>query len=175
MITKDNNLKVMELFFKFPYRDFHIRELARLTGLSSTGIIKIIKKLKKESLLIAKKAGNLEEIKPDFNGRFLLIKRLYNIYSLYDCGLMDFIKKYYEMPQAIILFGSYCNGTDTEKSDIDLAIISNKKNAPDFKKFETRLARKINIHLINMDKTEEEFKNSLANGITLEGFAEIIK
>ena len=40
MITKDNNLKVIEVFFKNPDKSFHIRELARMTGLSSTGIIK---------------------------------------------------------------------------------------------------------------------------------------
>jgi predicted nucleotidyltransferase len=175
MITKDNNLKVMKLFYKFPYRTFHIRELARLTGLSSTGIIKIVKKLKNKRLLLTNRVKNIEEIKPDFNGRFLLLKRLYNIYSLYDTGLVDFIKKEFEMPQAIILFGSYSDGTDTEKSDIDIAIISSKKNIPDFKKFETKLARKLNIHLIDLDKTEKEFKNSLANGIILEGFIEIIK
>ena len=105
----------------------------------------------------------------------MLIKRLYNIYSLYDTGLIDFIKKYFEMPQAIILFGSYCDGTDMEKSDIDLAIISKKRDIPDFKRFEAKLARKVNIHLIDIGKAEKEFKNSLANGITLEGFVEIVK
>jgi predicted nucleotidyltransferase len=175
MITKDNNLKVMELFFKFPYTSFHIREIARLTGLSSTGVIKIIKKLKKEKLLLSKKANNMEEIKPDFNGRFLIIKRLYNIYSIYDSGLIDYIKSYYEMPQSIILFGSYSNGTDTEKSDIDIGVVSAKKEIPDFKKFETRLSRKINLHLIEIKDTPKEFINSLANGIVLEGFVEMVK
>ena len=175
MITKDNNLKVMELFFKFPYASFHIREIARLTGLSSTGVIKIIKKLKKEKLLLSKKANNMEEIKPDFNGRFLIIKRLYNIYSIYDSGLIDYIKGHYEMPQSIILFGSYSNGTDTEKSDIDIGVVSAKKEIPDFKKFETRLSRKINLHLIEIKNTPKEFINSLANGIVLEGFAEMVK
>ena len=175
MITKDNNLKVMELFFKSPYSSFHIREIARLTELSSTGIIKIIKRLKKEKLLVSKKLNNLEEIKPDFNGRFLLMKRLYNIYSLYDSGLVDFIKSYYEMPQSIILFGSYSTGTDTEKGDIDIAVISGKKEIPDFKKFEIRLSRKINLHLIDIKNTPKEFINSLANGVVLEGFAEMIR
>ena len=175
MITKDNNLKVMELFFKFPYTSFHIREIARLTGLSSTGVIKIIKKLKKEKLLLSKKANNMEEIKPDVNGRFLIIKRLYNIYSIYDSGLIDYIKSYYEMPQSIILFGSYSNGTDTEKSDIDIGVVSAKKEIPDFKKFETRLSRKINLHLIEIKNTPKEFINSLANGIVLEGFVEMVK
>jgi len=175
MITKDNNLKVMELFFKSPYSSFHIREIARLTGLSSTGVIKIIKKLKKEKLLLSKKANNMEEIKPDFNGRFLIIKRLYNIYSIYDSGLIDYIKSYYEMPQSIILFGSYSNGTDTEKSDIDIGVVSAKKEIPDFKKFETRLSRKINLHLIEIKNTPKEFINSLANGVVLEGFVEMVK
>ena len=175
MITKDNNLKVMELFFKYPYKPFHIRELARLTGLSSTGIIKIVKRLKKEKLLISKKTNNLEEIKPNFDGEFLLMKRLYNIYSLYDSGLIEYIKKCYEMPQSIILFGSYSNGTDSEKSDIDLAIISGKKEIPDFKKFEAKMARKVNLHIIEMKNTPKEFINSLANGIVLEGFVEMIK
>ena len=175
MITKDNNLKVMELFFKFPYTSFHIREIARLTGLSSTGVIKIIKKLKQEKLLLSKKANNMEEVKPDFNGRFLIIKRLYNIYSIYDSGLIDYIKSYYEMPQSIILFGSYSNGTDTEKSDIDIGVVSAKKEIPDFKKFETRLSRKINLHLIEIKNTPKEFINSLANGIVLEGFVEMVK
>lgn len=175
MITKDNNLKVMEIFFKFPYRSFHIREIARMTGLSSTGVIKIIKRLKREKLLVSRKLNNLEEIKPDFNGRFLIIKRLYNIYSLYDSGLVDFIKSYYEMPQSIVLFGSYSTGTDTEKSDIDIAVISSKKEISDFKKFEIKLSRKINLHLIDIKNTPKEFINSLANGIVLEGFAEMIR
>lgn len=175
MITKDNNLRVMELLFKLPYRPFHIREIARLTGLSSTGVIKIIKKLKKEHLLVSKKNNTVEEIKPDFNGRFPLMKRLYNVYSLYDSGLIYCLKLFYEYPKAIILFGSYSDGTDTEKSDIDIAVISGKKNTPDFKKFEKKLARKINIHLINLDDASNEFKNSIANGIVLEGFAEFIK
>ena len=175
MITKDNNLRVMELFFKFPYGSFHIRELARLTGLSSTGVIKIIKRLKKEKLLVSRKSNNIDEIKPNFDGRFLLLKRLYNIYSLYDSGLVDFMKGYYELPHAIILFGSYSNGTDSEKSDIDLAIISNKKQMPDFKKFEAKLARKVNLHIIDIKNTPKEFINSLSNGIVLEGFVEMIK
>lgn len=175
MITKDNNLKVMELFFKYPYRSFHIRQIARLTRLSSAGVIKIVKRLKKEHLLISKKEKVVEDIKPDFYGKFIQIKRLYNIYSLYESGLVGFIKKFYEQPKAIILFGSYSDGTDTEKSDIDLAILSQKRDIPSLNKYEKILSRKINIYVINLDKSTNEFKNSLANGIIVDGFAEYIK
>jgi predicted nucleotidyltransferase len=175
MITKDNNLKVIEIFFKNPNKSFHIRELSRITGLSPPGIIKIIKKLKKEGLLISKKEKVTEEVKPNFANRFYLIKRLYNFYSLYESGLINYLRGFYEEPQAIILFGSYSKGSDTEKSDIDLCILSNKKNLPDLTNFEKRLNRKINIINSDIDNMKKEFKNSLANGIVLEGYIELIK
>ncbi|MBI3033440.1 nucleotidyltransferase domain-containing protein [Candidatus Woesearchaeota archaeon] len=174
MITKDNNFKVMELFFKYPQKSFHIRELARLTGLSATGIIKIVKRLKKENLLVSHKTDTTEEISPNTDANFFHMKRLYNIYSLYDVGLIEMLKKYYEYPKAIILFGSYVNGTDSEKSDIDIAIFASQKEIPDITEFEKKLARKINIHVLTVENISREFKNSLANGITLEGFVELI-
>jgi len=176
MITKDNNLRVMESFFRYPHRSFHIRELSRITGLSSTGIIKIVKKLKKEKLLVSRKLINFEEIRPDFEGKFLPMKRLYNVYSIYECGMITYLKKFYEMPQSIVLFGSYSEGMDTEKSDIDIAIISKAfpKRTPDLEKFESKLARKVNVHIVNLRTAAKEFRNSLANGIVLEGFAEFV-
>ena len=174
MITKDNNFKVIEIFFKNPSRSFHIRELSRITGLSSTGIIKIIKKLKNEDLLVSKKEKITEEIRPTFNDKFYVMKRIYNIYSLYDTGLIQYLKEFYEEPEAIILFGSYSKGLDTEKSDVDLCIITNKKDLPDLIIFEKKLNRKINIMNLRLDNLKKPFKNSLANGIVLEGYVELI-
>lgn len=173
MITKDNNLKIMEWFFKYPSKSFHIRELARLTKLSSTGVIKIVKRLKSEKLLISKKEKVVEDITPNFDGNFFIQKRLYNIYSLYDSGLVSYLSKFYEMPESIILFGSYSNGTDTERSDIDIGIFSKSSEIPDTTKFEKKFVRKINLHLLDKNKLTEEFKNSLCNGVVLEGVVEI--
>ncbi len=175
MITKDNNLKVLEIFFKNPDKSFHIRELSRMTGLSSTGIIKIIKRLKNEDLLVSKKEKITEEVKPTFNDKFYLIKRIYNIYSLYESGLINYSKKFYEEPKAIILFGSYSKGLDTEKSDIDICVITDKKDVPDLTIFEKKLNRKINVINSNINNMKKEFKNSLINGILLEGYIELIK
>lgn len=175
MITKDNKLKVMESFFRYPTRTFHIRELARLTHLSSTGIIKIVKKLRKEKLLVSTKGKTTEEIAADFEGRFPLMKRLYNLYSLYESGLVGHIRRHYEYPRAIVLFGSYATGTDTEKSDIDIAILGSSKKAPDFDAYERKLSRTITIHLVDASSSSREFRNSLANGIVLEGFMELVR
>ena len=175
MITKDNNLRVIEEFFKNPARSFHIRELSRITKLSSTGVIKIIKRLKNEDLLVSKKEKITEEIRPTFNDKFYVMKRIYNIYSLYDIMLIKYLKDFYEEPEAIILFGSYAKGLDTEKSDVDLCVITNKKDLPDLIIFEEKINRKINIINSRINNLKKTFKNSLANGIVLEGYVELIK
>jgi len=174
MITKDNNLKVMRVFFENPSKEFHLRQLSRITGISLGGILKIVPRLKKEKLLLSRKERNVELVSPNFEGRFTLFKRLYNIQSLYDCDLIETIQKWYEQPKTIILFGSYSQGLDSEKSDIDIAIFTSRKPLPDLSIFERKLIRKINIHIVNNEGSSQSFKNSLANGIVLEGVLEIL-
>ncbi|MBI4163451.1 MAG: nucleotidyltransferase domain-containing protein [Candidatus Aenigmarchaeota archaeon] len=174
MLLKNNSLRIAEWFFKYPGKTYHIREISRMTKLSTTGVVRAIGELKKEGILVSKKERNAELVNPNFEGRFVLSKRLYNIYSLYDSGLIDHIKKIYEEPQAIVLFGSYSNGTDTEKSDIDIAIVCEKEKETNLEKFENLLARKIRIQAIDPKKSDRPFKNSLANGVVLEGFLEVV-
>ncbi len=175
MITEDNNLRVMKLFFESPEKRFHIRQIARLAGISSTGAIKIVKKLKKHGLFTSKKERMVEEVEADFEGRFLQVKRAYNLVSLYDSGLVNGLRNFYEEPMAIILFGSYGEGTDTSKSDIDIAVVTRKDKMPNLDKFERKLNRKIRLLAIAIEKATPEFKNSLSNGIVLSGYLEVLR
>lgn len=175
MITKNNNFKIMKLFFDNPEKKFHIREIARKTGISSTGVIKIVKRLKKEKLLISKKSKIIEEVEGDMNGRFPILKKIYNIYNLFDSNIVTLLKDFYEEPEAIVLFGSYSDGTDTSESDIDIAIITKKEDMPEINQYEKDLKRKISLYPFDLKKANDEFKNSLANGIILDGFLEIMK
>src|SRR3989339_96193 len=105
MITKDNNLKVMEFFFIYPERKFHLRELERLTKLSLPGIKKITQKLEKEKLIESRKEKMYLNINASRNQKFVDLKRSYNIYSLSE--LTKYLREIYEEPEAIIIFGSY--------------------------------------------------------------------
>lgn len=173
MITEDNTLRVMRLFFEGPEKQFHIRQIARLTGISSTGIIKIVKKLKAQGILKSRKERMVEAVEADFEGRFPHLKRAYNLISLYDCGLVKALRDFFEEPKTIILFGSYAEGADISRSDIDIAIITQKDELPNMEKFEKRLHRRIKLITLTLDKAAAEFKNSLANGIVLSGYLEI--
>lgn len=174
MLTKDNKYKVMKLFFDSPEKRFHIREIARMTDLSAPGVLKILKKLKEEGLLISEKGKVVENVKASRNEKFFLLKKSYNILSLLESGLTDFLRDKYEEPEAIIVFGSYSRGEDTSESDIDIAIVTKKEIKLDLKKFEKALKRKINTYEIQIDKSEKEFLNNLANGTIVYGYLKVL-
>jgi|SRR3989344_1311331 len=170
MIEKNNNEVVIGHLFKYPTEEIHLRELSRKTHLSMPTIISITKKLEKEGLISIKKGKALTVIKPNIEyKKFIRMKRIYNLNSLYLAGLVDFLVKEYNNPEAIICFGSYSKGEDFEKSDIDIAIINGREKDIALEKFEKILARKISIHYINLDKISKELKANIINGIILEG------
>ena len=175
MLTKDNNYKVMKLFFDNSERKFHIREIARQTNLSAPGVLKILKKLKKENLLVSEKENVVENVRISKSEKFFLLKKCYNFLSLYESGLTDFLKDKYEEPEAIVVFGSYSNGEDTSQSDIDIAIVTKKSVELDLKKFEKILKKKINILEIQIGGSEKEFLNNLANGTVVYGFLKVLQ
>lgn len=175
MITKDNIYKVMKLFFDSPDKSFYIREISRITRLSPPGVIKIISKLKKEKLLKSEKTKTVENISAIRDGKFMQLKRAYNMLSVEESGLTSLIREKYEEPEAIILFGSYSRGEDTSKSDIDIAIVTKKRLDIDLSRFERALKRKISVHEIQLKDSEKEFINSLANGIVIYGYLKVLQ
>jgi len=173
MITKDNNYKVMSIFFKYPERKFHLRELERLTKLSLPGVRKIVLNLEKEGLLMSKKEKMVKNFYASRNEKFVQLKRSYNLYEVFSSGLLEFLKSKYNEPEAIILFGSYSKGEDTSQSDIDIAIITHQHKDLQLDIFEKELARKIMIYEITIEKSEKEFLKTLINGILLSGYLDV--
>ena len=84
-------------------------------------------------------------------------------------------KTFYKTPKCIVLFGSFAKGEDMIKSDIDIAIETHMNDLRDLITFEAVLKRKISIQLVSDIKTENHnFINSLANGIVLSGYLEVL-
>jgi predicted nucleotidyltransferase len=73
----------------------------------------------------------------------------------------------------IILFGSLSKAEVTPESDIDIAIISSKKNIS-LEDYEKKLKRKIQVFWFdNLSKIPKELKNNILNGYSLSGKVEI--
>ena len=166
--------KVLEHFLINPTSEFHLRELSRKVKVSFPWVRKVVSELAKENLLIRKTEHGLVLVSANReHSMFRAVKRSYNLLALAKSGLMEKLVEEYQRPEAIVLFGSYSRGEDTEGSDIDLAVLTRKTIVADVSAFAKILRRKINIHELQKEKIEKEFWNSLANGIVLHGFLEV--
>ncbi|MBI2008255.1 nucleotidyltransferase domain-containing protein [Candidatus Amesbacteria bacterium] len=170
MIEKSTIEKILEIFFENPSREFHLRGLSRLLKFSMPTIISTTDILAKEKLIIKIRSKVLTKVKANReNINFIRLKRLHNLEKIYASGIVDYLSNAYNYPKLIILFGSFSRGDDIETSDIDIAIITNKRLSLDFKKYAEILKKNINIHEIDLSKISDEFKANLKNGIVLEG------
>ena len=165
----DNNYnKVLKELFNKPTNIFYIRQLTRITGLNPNTIINITNKLMKEGLVKKNNKKHIVEISLNLeNKETIEKKRIFNLYNIYNSGVINFLIKTYK-PKSISIIGTYSRGEDIEESDIDLVVDSNNRKIIDLSKFEKILKKK--IHLILLPKKfSEEFFNNLINGIVLYG------
>ncbi|MBI3026708.1 nucleotidyltransferase domain-containing protein [Candidatus Woesearchaeota archaeon] len=97
---------------------------------------------------------------------------------IYESNITKEINKVIDNPRAIILFGSYRKGDDTENSDIDLAVevLDDKEieilKFGVFPSFGYRKNVVVNLHIFSRNKIDLNLFANIANGIVLEGFLE---
>ena len=167
MIEKSTK-KIMRVIFENPSRGFHLRELSRVAKLSMPAVISATNSLSLNRLISKKKEIHITRVKANLEfPRFVQKKRIFNLERIYDSGILEYLSAKYNFPKAIILFGSYSRGEDTEKSDVDIAVITDKSLNLDLSRFEKFLKRRVSLH--ENRKISKEFKANLANGIVLEG------
>ena len=169
-----NNLNIMKRFFGEPTREFNVREIARLVGLSPATASKNLKELVKKGLLKERRDRTFHLYKADLESQaYRDYKTFYTIRKIRDSGLIDSLNRFYLRP-TIILFGSAASGMDTETSDIDMVVISEKiRRFPDSARFEDKLGRKLQIFAVTGIKDlNKNLANNVINGITLQGKAQ---
>lgn len=176
MLTEDNKVRILRLFFEGPSEILHLREVARRVGLSATGAMKILRSLETEGLVKNERAAVTVEYRGNYdNEKFMALKRSLNLYSLHSSGLVSEIVDFYKIPECIVIFGSYAKGEDTRESDIDIAVMTGMNEYPNLDIYEADLKRKISLHLIyNIQNEKKDFINTLANGIVLYGYLEVL-
>ncbi len=175
MLKKSNIQKILELFFQYPTKKFHIRGIARILSISAPTVSRLIELLVKENLVRRNKTVVLDEVRANKDSSyFKRLKRLNNLKQLYECGLVDYLSESMSINGAVVLFGSYAEGVDWEESDIDLAILSSARSTFNLRKFEKKLARRISIHTPDLKQVSKEFKLNLVNGVVLEGYIDKI-
>ncbi len=163
---------IMKIFFEEPIREFNVRELARILKIAPATASKNLKEFAKKGFLKQRKERFLDLYKANMdNDLYRDFKIFYNIRKIKDSGLIDALNKFYLKP-SVILFGSSAYGLDTETSDIDLLIMSEKTiDFPNIKIFEKKLNRKLQLFVYKDIKKvkNEHLTNNILNGITIQG------
>jgi predicted nucleotidyltransferase len=174
MLQNCNILNVARVFFLEPTIKHYLKEISSKSNLSHTSVKIILNKLKKENIVLENPERKGKRTFPYFisnidSNNYKFYKQISNFLDLQNSGLIDLLEKEL-MPKSIVLFGSYFRGEDVEDSDIDL-FVESKRREMDLGKFENILKRKIQLHFSEKFKDyPPELKNSIINGIVLEGY-----
>jgi len=183
MCNKMNNInKLLKIFYEESGREFHIRLLARLTGLNPNTVINISKKLNEQDLIIIKKDKETNKVilRANIGNKiFRLNKQKYNLEKIYKTQIIDYLNDELAYP-TVVLFGSYAKAENHKNSDIDLFIISDEKKKLNLYKFEKMLRAEIQVFLhtknefTKLKKNSKELINNVINGYVLSGFLEVL-
>ena len=176
MKRKDIKQTIKEHFFLNPTAKLRVREIERILKLPLPSVIRYCKELEKEEILTTDKTGSVTFYTTSRSETYLLEKKFYNIKQIYKLGLINYLKIELNNP-AIVLFGSYAKGEDTEDSDIDIYIETPSKKQINLEKFEKLLKRKIQVfqHKNLKGITNHNLANNIINGITLNNYIEVFK
>ena len=165
---------LLEFLFDFPTTGFSERELSRRLAVSPTAVSKAMEGLEKEGLISVKR-GFMLEIRLSGDSELAQgMKRVSNLGKIYSSGLHSFLLD--SLPgRAVILFGSYAFGEDTERSDIDIAVVGAEPRGglKGIEAFGKALNREINMQFFQWEKTDKNLKESILNGIVLAGHAQL--
>ena len=174
MNQKNIKQRIINYFFLHPTARHRVRELERALGLPLASVIRYCKELEKEEILKLDKIGSVAFYTASRSEKYLLEKRLYNIKALYQSGLVEYLKRELSNP-AVVLFGSFARGEDTEESDIDVYIETRSKKQIDLEKFKKALNREIQVFRQKSLKEIKNFHlaNNIINGITLNSSIEV--
>ena len=152
-------------FFEDNYKEYGVREYAKLIGISPPTASVYLKEFNNEKILNSWKERKYNFYKANRdNNLFIDLMKAYYRIKLKD--LIQYISKISNFP-TIILFGSLAKGEANKNSDIDLYIDSNKIEI-NLSKFEKILKRKIELHFKPSIKNIN-LKNNILNGLVLNG------
>jgi len=176
-------IKVMQWFFSYPLLPISLTDLAKETGISKKTATNIVSRFLGEGFLVKEEIGKAWRISCNQKHIHNFTRKIsYNlslIYQvLYKAGVINTISEIAGNPKAIILFGSYRKGDDTDKSDIDLAVevVGNEEikiiHLGNLPQLGFRKNIPINLHIFSRNKVDLNLFANIANGIVIAGFLE---
>jgi len=126
LLFPDYRSKILALLLLHPDSRYHVREIARLTGILAGSVHRELAKLAKADVLIREMSGN--QVYYQANRNCIIYEELVSILRK-TSGLVEILAEAL-MPlksniKVALIFGSIASGTENARSDIDVLIIGN--------------------------------------------------
>jgi predicted nucleotidyltransferase len=144
--------EILRLLFSDPEKEFHLRELSRLSGLALRTIQQEVGKLARADLLVARRDGNRLYYRA--NTGHPIFPELQSI-ALKTTGLREQLITALDGVPGIefaFVFGSSASGTAAAESDVDLLVVGKtglRTLAPKLRPLTSQLGREINPHVLS--------------------------
>lgn len=173
-------MRVLSLFISEPYRDFYLREVAKLVDVSPSTAKGFLDFYESGGLLFRSKRANLALYKANVeNPSFRSLKL--GMFLIKAASLIGFLKEEYR-DSSVVLYGSCARGEDDSGSDVDLLVVGRKVHHVDLGKFEKQLDRKITLLVYAWREWEEKaemdkafYERILVDAVVLHGGLPVVK
>lgn len=172
-----NTTKILRLMIQRPYLSWGLTEISNELNISKSNVSRIIKVLLANNIINKQKSGR--KILYKINYELELVKIMWKLYmeemklniTPEFKNIIDLIyDQYKDSIELFILFGSVARGLQTEKSDIDIIIVT--KDQLDINKFDY-LPFRFEIHRYPWEEISDPVDfvvlEALLNGITYKG------
>lgn len=176
-IATKNTIKVLRFLTSKPYLSFGLTELSENLKISKSNVLRILKVLRGYNLIVEQKTGKKKLFR--INSEMGIIKILWDLfmserrYNL-PTNFKNIMDLFYEQVkndvELFILFGSVAQGLATEKSDIDICVVSGREiNGGRF----DFLPHRFEIHNYSWDDVKNPIDfvilDALLNGVVYKG------
>ncbi len=148
--------KILSHFLENPNTSFHIKQLARVLGVSPASVSSAVKSFEEDGLLSKEEKGlaHIYRLESD-NSVVAPLKKAYGIAFVLSSKPKE---KFLEIDQNIIslaLFGSYADGSFDEKSDMDFLIVTPTRKEiliKAAKRLEEELQKEVSISVFKLSE-----------------------
>lgn len=127
LFEKYAELKVLRFLLLSNY-GFHLNEISRRTRVSPSTVSKLLAGLEKDGFIERKVIGASHVFKIKNEAPVIKqLKVLVNVFLLMEHKIVEKILEVDEYALSIVLYGSFATGSNDDKSDFDLLVVSNNK------------------------------------------------
>lgn len=169
-------IKALGKIIALPRKSFSVRELAIHAGISPGASKNALDYMRKKGIITLNVIGRTYQYKLDLESPLCRHwKILFNLDLLEESGIVGNLAKNLENIHCILLYGSFAEGTNDEKSDVDLLVIAHTPKKIDLG-FARKLGKEANITIMSMadwrKKAAEDkvfYENVIYDSIVLYG------